>query len=837
MKFKNLILLPIASVSLLMASCSGFTDKYKDSSLPIEERVEDLMAKLSLEEKISLLGGDSTGFNASGIARYGILPISMSDGPVGVRSGNATAFPVSINMAASWDTSLINRYGIALAEETKAKGKICILGPCVGIHRYPLNGRNFESFGEDPFLTSRLVVNYIKGVQSQNVIATVKHFAANDQEWERNNTSSNVDERALREIHLPAFEAAVKEGKTLALMSAYNLVNGQHCSENKHLLNEVLKKDWGFSGIVMSDWTSVYSAVDAANNGLDLEMPNPVWFKDSLIAAVKAGKVSEEVINDKVRRLLRVRFKAGYFDNPLPVADEKIIHSDSHKNLALEMAQKGIVLLKNDQILPLSIDKVKKIALIGPSVKKMRTGGGGSSRVSPWEIVSPYDGIKTILGSKAEILYSEGVSIDPESINIIPSAFLLTPDGKNKGLVGEYFSNTQLKGNPVLTRVDTSINFEFGNQSPDKKIAPDNFSIRWTGKLIPPISKKYHLIISSDDGSMLYINGKLVIDNSGQHAENQKSVDIDLKAGTAYDVKIEYNEVGGGAAMRFGWRNPYIKIEGTSVAEAVKLAKLADVAVIFVGNTEMSESEGVDVEDFIMPNGQDELVKEVCKANPNTIVVLFGGTAISVGNWLKNAKALIAAFYPGQYGGTALAQILFGQVNPSGKLPFSYIQNKSQNPVFKDYKDRSLQIPYNEGVYVGYRYYDKNNVQPAFPFGFGLSYTSFEYSNLKISKKGDFSYEIKLDIKNTGKLEGEEVVQIYVAPKNSLIDRPVKELKSFSKISLKPGEQKTVTMYLHARSFQYYNTEKKSWIADQGEYEIEVGASSRNIKLKEIIKL
>jgi beta-glucosidase len=837
MKLKIIILSNIVSVFLLITSCSVTSDRYKDSSVPVEDRIEDLLLKLSLEEKISLLGGDSTGFNATGISRYGILPISMSDGPVGVRTGKATAFPVSVNMAASWDTALVNRYGIALAEETKAKGKICILGPCVGIHRFPLNGRNFESFGEDPFLSSRLVVNYIKGVQSQNVIATVKHFACNDQEWERNNTSSNVDERALREIHLPAFEAAVKEGHTWALMSSYNLVNGQHSSENLHLLNEVLKNEWGYKGIVMSDWVSVYSAVDAANNGLDLEMPNPAWFKDSLLKAEKAGKVLESVINDKVRRLLRVRFEAGYFDKPLPTANESIIHSDSHKALALEMAQKGVVLLKNDKVLPLSTDKIKRIALIGPSVKVMRTGGGGSSRVQPWEVVTPYDGIKTILGSQTEILYSEGILNDQVEVDAIPSAFLQSPDGKNKGLLGEYYNNTEFKGNATFTRIDTSINFDYGNTSPDQRIGSDNFSIRWTGKFIPPVSKKYHLTISSDDGSMLYINGKLVIDNSGNHAEYQKAADIELKAGTTYNIKIEYFEAGGGAAMRFGWRNPYSKVEVPSIADAVKIAKMADVAVVFVGNTETTESESHDVEDFVLPDGQDDLVKEVCKANPNTVVVLFGGTAIKVGNWLNDAKALIAAFYPGQYGGTALAQILFGQVNPSAKLPFSYIQDKSQNPVFKNYKDKSLKIPYSEGVYVGYRYYDKYKVEPVFPFGYGLSYTSFDYSNLKISKKADLSYEIKLDVKNTGKLAGEEVVELYVAPKNSLVDRPVKELKSFSKVNLKPGEVKTITMHLNARSFEYYQPEKHTWIADKGEYEIQIGASSRDIKLKDIIKL
>ena len=404
--------------------------KYKDSNLPVETRVEDLLQQMTPQEKITLLGGDETGFNACGVERLGIPPIRMTDGPVGVRTGAATAFPVSINMAASWDTGLIHRYGVALGEETKAKGKNCILGPCVGIHRFPLNGRNFESFGEDPFLSSRMAVSVVQGVQSQHVIATVKHFACNDQEWERNHYDVQVDERTLREIHLPAFEAAVKEGQVLAVMSAYNIVNGAHCSENRHLLTDILKNDWGFPGIVMSDWVSVYSAVGAANAGLDLEMPHPVWFKDRLLAAVQDGRVSEAVIDDKVRRQLRVRFLAGLFDNPAPAEDESIIRSESHRNLALEMARKSIVLLKNDRLLPLARERIKTIALIGPHAKTARTGGGGSSMVQPWETVSPYEGVAALLGNQVKIAYAEGTHIDPIRPVPLPSKYLRTPDGR-----------------------------------------------------------------------------------------------------------------------------------------------------------------------------------------------------------------------------------------------------------------------------------------------------------------------------------------------------------------------------------------------------------------------
>jgi beta-glucosidase len=363
-----------------------------------------------------------------------------------------------------------------------------------------------------------MAVSYIQGVQSQNVIATVKHFACNDQEWQRNRADSVVDERTLREIHLPAFEAAVTEGKVRAVMSAYNLVNGQHCSENKHLLTDILKGDWGFQGIVMSDWVSVYSAVAAANNGLDLEMPRPVWFGERLLAAVQSGQVSEQTIDDKIRRLLRVRFESGLFENPSPKPDESVVRSAAHRALALEMAQKSIVLLKNDGLLPLSKDKLKTIAFIGPAANIARTGGGGSSTIQPWEKVSPVAGMKNLLGDRAKVLFAAGVNMDPVKAITLTPEFLLAPDGTNHGLLGEYFDNPDLKGEPLFARVDPKIDFEWNTNSPDPQLKLTDYSIRWTGKLVPPRTQTYFLSLTSDDGSRLYLDGKKVVDNWGNTA-------------------------------------------------------------------------------------------------------------------------------------------------------------------------------------------------------------------------------------------------------------------------------------------------------------------------------
>ena len=828
-----------AALTLRMAVAEDLSGaKYVDPSLPVETRIDDLLPRLTLAEKITMLSGDKTGFNANGVERLGIPPIRTTDGPVGIRTGAATAWPASVNMAASWDTNLIYHYGIALAEEARAKGKNCILGPCVGIHRFPLNGRNFESFGEDPFLSGRMAVSYIQGVQSRNVIATVKHFACNDQEWERNRADSLVDERALREIHLPAFEAAVTEGKVRAVMSAYNLVNGQHCSENKHLLTDILKGDWGFQGIVMSDWVSVHSAAAAATNGLDLEMPKPIWFGAKLLEAIQSGQVSEQTIDDKIRRLLRVRFETGLFENPSPKPDESVVRSAAHRDLALAMAQKSIVLLKNDGLLPLSQDKLKTIAFIGPAANAARIGGGGSSGIRPWEQVSPVAGMKKLLGDRVKIQFAEGVNIDPVKAITVASEFLLTPDGTNHGLLGEYFGNPDFKGKPLFTRVDPKIDFEWTNSiSPDPRLELTDYSIRWTGKLVPPLTQKYYLTITSDDGSRLYLNGKKVVDNWGDHGMSQKSCALNLEAGKAYDVRIEFYQGGGDAGMRFGWRDPRDHTPDPTIAEAVATARGADAVVLCVGNTSDTEGEGSDVADFNMTGKQDELVRSVLQANSNTVVVVWGGVPVLMKPWLPEAKAVVAALYPGQEGGTALAQILTGEINPSGKLPFSYIQERSEAPEFASYKDPGLKVNYSEGVFVGYRYYDQNKIEPLFPFGHGLSYTTFKYKNLRIKKTGPAACQVEFDVKNTGPVAGAETAQLYVGPRRPPVPRPVRELKGFAKIQPAPGETKTIAIPLGERAFEFFDTKKNQWTLAPGTFDVFIGASSRDLRLSQAVKI
>ncbi len=795
-----------------------------------EDQIDALVREMTLPEKISLLSGDSTGFNAPALERLGIPKIYMADGPVGVRVGAATAWPVSVNMAASWDTELIYRYGVALAEETLAKGKTCILGPCVGVQRFPLGGRNFESFGEDPWLSSRMAVSYIKGVQSRHVIATVKHYACNDQEWERTRGDSIVDERTLREVHLLPFEAAVREAGVWAVMSSYNLVNGKHSSENKHLLTDILKQEWGFPGIVMSDWVSVHSDADAANAGLDLEMPKAVWFGNRLLDAVKAGKVSEAVIDDKVRRNLRVRMAMGRFEHPLPPKDVSGVENAEHRALALEMAQESITLLKNEGILPLDKRAVKRIAVIGPNAAKTRSGGGGSSGIFPWHTVSPVQGVRDVVGTGVEIVTAEGVSLDKFAVATVPSSVLRTPDGKEQGLRGEYFTNTDFNGTPAFVRIDPMLDLDFKTRGADPRIGTDNFSARWTGLFTPTETRRYFLGTVSDDGSRLYVDGKLLVDNWGSHGMVQETAAIAMEAGRTYSIRIDYFQEGGDAGVKFVWKDSTKSAPEPTIAQAVEAAKGADAVVLCLGNTALQEAEGADVRDFVMPNNQDELVQAVTAANPRTIVVLYGGVPFRVKDWLPRTPALLAAYYPGQEGGDALAQILFGEVNPSGKLPFSYIQERSESPAFEGYQNPDRKMVYREGVFVGYKYYEKHGVTPLFPFGHGLSYTTFAYKNARVQRTGEWTCTVSVDVTNTGQRAGAEVVQLYVGEKAPPLERPLKELKAFSRVRLAAGETRTVSFDLGPRAFRFYDVGLAGWKADHDTFTFSLGSSSREIQ-------
>jgi beta-glucosidase len=830
---KNLLTALCAGI-LICSSCAK-KEIYLDTSKSIDERVEDLLSKLTLDEKLLLISGDSTGFDTPGIERLGVPPIRITDGPLGVRQGKSTSFPAGVAVAATWDTVLIREIGAAMGSETKAKGRDYLLGPCVGIHRFPLNGRNFESYSEDTYLASRLAVNWTLGVQSKNVITSVKHFATNDQEWERNNYDVKVDERALREVHLAPFEAAVKEGGAWSVMCAYNIQNGQHCTENYHLVKDILKGEWGFKGFVISDWVSVYSTVNAANAGLDLEMPVGVYFKiDSLKKYLASGQIKEETINDKVRRLMKAAFWAGLFDNK-EHPDTAIFFSEAQKNLVLKAGEEAITLLKNEtNILPLSTSKIKTIAVIGPNAANTATGGGGSSYINPYYDISPLQGLKKRLGDSVQILYATGDSIPQPNLEAMDSSLLLLPDKKGNGLHGEYYANKDLKGEPIIVRNDKQVNFDFDLGSPNPKMKPNFFSVRWTGYIKVKESGTYILGTLSDDGVRLYLNDKKIIDDWTNHGPLVNQSITKFEAGKEYKVKLEYYEDGGGAVVKLGLKK-VSELQANSIAMASMLAAKADVAIIFAGANSGLESEGRDRDGLVLPGKQEELIASVAKANKNTIVVINGGTPTKTKAWLSSVKGLITMYYIGQETGNAIASVLMGDVNPSGKLPFTFIADETQSPAFKGYKDKNLKVNYDEGIFVGYKYLDKNKMEPTFPFGFGLSYTTFKYENIKIKALSNTSFEVTADITNTGKVAGNEVVQLYLSDVECSVARPVKELKGFSRVSLNPGETKTVKMLLKERDFAFWDITTNNWKIEPGDFEVMIGSSSKELLLKDKI--
>lgn len=788
----------------------------------IEIKVEKLLKQLTLEEKISLLAG--TGFDTVPISRLGIPALKMTDGPVGIRMAKATSFPSGMAMAATFDKDLIYKVSQAIAQEAKANNFNVLLGPAVNIQRVPHAGRNFETFGEDPFLASQIAVAYIKGMQSENVIPSVKHFAANNQEEFRHTVDVKVDERTLHEIYFPAFKAAVKEAKVWTVMASYNQVNGFYASENDYLLNEVLKKRWGFQGLVMSDWGAVHSTSPTIKNGLDLEMPTNIYLNQETVKKALANKeISEKQIDEMVRRLLRVMFWAGLLDGKTP--DKGSLDTPEHRQITRQTATESLVLLKNEnKLLPLDPNKIRSIAVIGPNAEKGRIGGGGSAQVVPFYTVSPLEGIKNAVGEKIKVNFSPGV-VALEDTKPIPNENLRTPDLKSNGLSGDYFANLNFEGKPAFTRIDANLDFHWATKSPAENFPADLFSNRWTGFLVAPVSGKYAISLSSNDGGRLYLDDKLIVDVWGDHATLTGATTIELKAGEPRKIRVDHYESQGNADLVLGWR----LLEGDEILQkAVETAKNSDVAVIFTGLSDAVEAEARDRLDLNLSSQQVELIEAVTKVNPKTIIVNTSGAPVLMDKWIGKIPSVIQAFYYGQEGGNAIADVLFGKVSPAGKLPATFLKKWEDSPAFGRYPGTEKSVSYDEGILVGYRWFDTKNIEPQFPFGHGLSYTDFKYSNLKLIKGK--SLTVTFTIENTGKFDGAEVAQVYVQDIKSSLPRPLKELKGFQRVFLKAGEKKTVSLELKPDAFAFYDPQK-GWTAEKGDFKILVGSSSRDIRL------
>ena len=825
----SLIFLVCGSLLLFPSFRIQNTDIKPDT---IEEKVNKLISQMTLDEKIRMVSGYNT-FYTYPVPRLHIPSLKMAD--ISGGEGKSTAFPIGVSLAAAWDTSLVNQIGKGFGTEFRAKGKNVALSPCINIHRFAGGGRNFESYGEDPYLTSRIAVAFIKGIQSEGVMATVKHFASNNYEYDRLFHNAVVDERTLNEIYFPAFKAAVQEGGSKAVMTAYNKVNGDFCSESNFLINETLKKNWGFTGIVMSDWNATHSVAPAFNAGLDLEMPGQEYLKpDTLLKLLNLGLINEKTLDDKIRRMLRTMFEMGLMDE---TPEKKVaIDTLAQRQLALKAAEEGIVLLKNsNNTLPLSLKKVHKIAVIGPNAIFSNVCGGGSSGISPYSFITPLQGLKDRVGDSAVIVYEPGLSTDFHGKIIGSANFIPYKGATQHGLTAEYYTNLNFKGTPFYKGIDSTINFNW-NKNPFHlpEVTVDSFSVRWTGFIVAPQTGIYRLALSSDDGSKLYINGKQVIDNWSIQSLRTKITDIALEKGNPTGIAIEFFENTGAAGIRFEWE---MLRDRNAHERAVKAAKDADVVLFFGGLSPEFESEGWDNPELLLPPGQDNLINDIAEANPNTIVTLFGGIGLNMSSWINKVPAIIQAWYPGQEGGQALAEILTGDISPSGKLPVTFIIKPQDSPSYASYPPTAGKVIYSEGIYVGYRYFEHKNLPVQFPFGHGLSYTKFQYSNIMIEPAGNNSYMVSCTIKNTGNYKADEVVQVYVQDDKSEIDRPLKELKGFARISLKQGEQQSVKILLSSSAFSYFSPKTKKWTLEPGTFTIHIGSSSADIRLKKSLTI
>ncbi len=855
----------IISVVLLIATAGPFnsvaaqTPLYMDPSYSFEERTQDLLSRMTLEEKLSQMMSRTP----APLDRLGIPAYQWGGEPghaVYARTGVATIFPQAIAQAATWDEELILRVGDAISDEARARfhGKMYRTGltfwsPVVELARDPRWGRTHECYGEDPFLTSRLSLALTRGLQGSHpryfkTLVAPKHFVANNEEWRRHTGSSEIDETLLREYYLAPYQVLIQQGKAQSIMAAYNALNGVPCCCNPWLLTDLLRGEWGFEGSVVSDCNGIddiyknhryASGIDeaialAVNAGLDLECGD--LFKNHLSRVVKNGLISEATIDKAVGRLLLGRFRLGLYDPPERVPYSKIsmqvVDSPQHRQLARQTARKAMVLLKNNGgLLPLDQRKVRSIAVIGPNADTTQLGGytGGYSYA-----VSPLEALRERLG-EARLFYEKGCAIQPQ-LPVIPAALLSPPQGTGteRGLLGEYFNNLTFSGKPVLTRIDSSLDFDWGRTSPHAAVHSDTFSVRWTGRFTAPVSGRYYLSAHFDDVVRIYFDGRQVMNKSLNRNAATQIVILELESGRRYDLRIEYVEYWYKSAMRLcgGAADP------RQFQAAVDAARKADVALVFLGTDLSVENEGVDRSDLNLPGIQDDLVQAVLQANPRTVAVLQNGSALSITRLHDTVPAILEAWFPGEEGGHAIADVLFGDYNPAGRLPLTFYRSVEQLPRFDDYDIRHgrtymAEIRKSDS-------YSCEKEEPLYPFGYGLSYTRFRYAKLKTSPtrvSQDSTVAISVEIKNTGNRPGEEVAQLYIRDLPAPVSRPVKRLKGFQRLMLQPGESRRVTFTLPVAELAYWDRSKKAFVVAPGRFEIQIGSSSADIRLTGTLKV
>ena len=833
-----------------------------------EDDLERLLDALTLDEQAGLTAGSAL-FSMSGVERLGVAAPAVTDGPNGARGkalfglgdGTAVCIPCGSALGATWNPDLIERVGALLGEEARTKQCRVLLAPTVNLHRSPLAGRNFECYSEDPLLSGKAAAAFVRGVQSRGVITTVKHFAGNDAEFERQTINSVIDERSLRELYLVPFELAVREGHTLGVMTAYNRLNGPFCSEHRRLITEILRGEWGFDGLVMTDWYSGGSTIAAADAGLDVEMPGPGgrFFGAHLADAVRAGSVAPPVVADQARRILTTLNRVGALEDG-PGGEEQSVDLPSHRDLAREAATESMVLLRNDGVLPLDVGTIRTLAVLGPNAERVQMMGGGSAALAPHYRIAPLDAIRAAFDG-VDVRAERGCDIARRTEPVGP-ARVTQPDG-SPGFRVEYFTGPEPAGVAVQRRVVPDGVFLTIGGPPAGLSAP--FSLRATGRYTPSEDGVHRFTLAQAAGTArLLVDGELVLDGAAAPGDGREffgllsaelAVDVDLVGGEPRDLVVEYSAPQGGFlhGARLGGRLPS---PPDLLDRAAAAAAAADVAVVIVGTNADWESEGHDRDTMHLPGDQDELVARVAAANPRTVVLVNTGAPVSM-DWADAAAAVVQVWFGGQEMAHAIVDVLTGAAEPGGRLPTTIPMRLEHNPSFGNFPGERGEVRYGEGLLMGYRWYDARGIVPRYPFGHGLSYTTFELAppvlSASVVSTGQ-TVRVEVAVTNTGTRRGSEVVQCYVAPVASRLTRPPQELKAFSKVTLDPGQTGVAVLELGPRAFQYWDPGAAppagpslddsmglsdagpapsptgaGWHADLGTYRLLIGRSSADV--------
>jgi beta-glucosidase len=820
----------------------------------MSDRVDGLLAELTLEEKASLTAGVDM-WHGHAVERLGIPALKVSDGPVGVRGdrwvGTTSACtPCGTALGATWDPELVEAVGRVLGEECRSKSVDVLLAPTVNLHRHPYAGRNFECFSEDPHLTARLAVAIVRGVQSTGVGACIKHFVANDSEFERHTISSDVGERVLRELYLVPFEAAVREADVAAVMSAYNRLNSTYCAEHRWLLVDLLKGEWGFEGLVMSDWWGTKSP-QSAEGGLDLEMPGPpVHLGPGVAERVRSGELEESVLDDMVRRLLRTSERLGVLD----LADRPAERSEDrpeHAEVLRRAARDAVVLLRNDPVdgapvLPLDVGSLRRVAVIGPNADEPAVLGGGSAAVNPHHVTTVLDGLRAALGETVEVVHEPGVDasrtlppIDSRRIRPAEAA-----QGEH-GLTVEYFANRELSGTPAVVELARSPRLTWLGDESAPGVRTAEQSVRLRGTFVADVSGIHQFsLVTGGQGGRVLLDGEVLLDNFADQQPGTAffglgSAEIrarrHLEAGDELELVAElvgYDGLPAGALL-VGHLPP---VGNDGIERAAAAAADADVAVVVVGLNQDFETEGEDRTTLALPGEQDELLTSVIAANPRTVVLVNAGSPVDL--WAAaDAPALAQTWYLGQETGHAVADLLVGAHSPSGRLPMTYGAHVRDWPSHLNYPGEAGHVLYGEELFSGYRGFDERGIEPLFCFGHGLTYTTFDWAHAQLSSHtvsvaelAEGSLRVSVEVTNSGGRAGAEVVQCYVHDAATELRRPEQELRGFAKVHLEPNRTETVSIALDERAFAAWDPNESAWVVAPGVHEVRLGSSSRDLR-------